>query len=174
MEQKIEQLNADDLARVEGQREWVRDHYEPEARHMYDTLEGKLRLLDTIIRSNWIQPDETVKLQCLGITLGDALAQKLNMKWMAVEDEYGRDPALIMEGTSIVLFPLTMISKRIEKGEQVDVYDLFEGICAGVAVTQEEAAMTITQSLRGSIDFINTTTFKQKHKKDPEALPSHV
>ena len=51
---------------------------------------------------------------------------------MAIEDELGRDPALILEGTSIKLFPLTMISKRIEKGESVDVYDLFEGICEKV------------------------------------------
>jgi len=31
-----------------------------------------------------------------------------------------------MEGTSIISFPLTYISKRVERGEAVDVYDLFE------------------------------------------------
>ena len=60
---------------------------------------------------------------------------------MSIEDEYGRDPALIFEGTSIVVFPLTMISKRIEKGEDIDVYDLFKGICS-IIEEQKKKEMT--------------------------------
>ena len=132
MSQRIEQPNAEDLDRIESQRGWVRDHYESDARDQYDLLEGKLRLLDTIVRSNWIEPSETVKLQCLGVTLGDAFVQELGMCWVSVEDEYGRDPAVQLPGTSIVLYPLTMISKRIEQGEEVDVYATFSVICAKV------------------------------------------
>ncbi len=132
MEQNIQELNSEDMARIEAQRKWVREHYTPETEHQYETLKGKLNLLNTIISSGWIKPDETVKLQSLGISLGDALVQYLHMKWMMVEDEYGRDPAIIFEGTSIILFPLTMISKRIENNESVDIYDLFKGICSKV------------------------------------------
>jgi hypothetical protein len=126
MEQRFEPLNARDIANLEAKRSWVRDHYDETARHKYDALEGKLRLLDTIPRNKWIAPDETLKLQCLGITFGDALAQKIGMTWIAVEGDDGRDPALALEGASIRIFPLTMISKRIEQGENVDVYELFE------------------------------------------------
>ena len=112
MEQKIEPLSADDAAGVEKQRTWVRDHYDPAARHHYDTLEGKLRLLDTILGQNWIKPDETWKLQSLGIAFGDALAQEMGLHWVAVEDEYGRDPALQDPGTTIVMFPLTQSRKE--------------------------------------------------------------
>ena len=129
MEQKIEALSAEDAARVDKQRGWVRDHYDSDARHHYDAIEGKLRLLETIVLSNWIEPSETWKLRSLGITFGDALAQKLGLSWVAVEDEHGRDPALHEQGTSIVLFPLTMISKRIERGEKVDVRNLFDDAC---------------------------------------------
>lgn len=132
MDQRIEPLGPDDLERVEAQRTWVRNHYEPGAQSQYDTIEGKLRVISIILRENWIRPDETVKLQCLGITYGDALAQKLGLTWIAVEDEYGRDPALIAEGTSIRIFPLTSISKRVERGETVDVYELFENACATI------------------------------------------
>ena len=45
---------------------------------------------------------------------------------------HGRDPALTLEGTSILVFPLTSISKRVERGEQVGIYDLFEGACATI------------------------------------------
>src|SRR6516165_12396147 len=94
MTQKIEALLAEDAHSLEQQRTWVRDHYEPDARHQYETIEGKLRLLDTIIRASWIDPTETWKLQSLGITFGDALVQKMGLSWVMVEDEYGRDPAL--------------------------------------------------------------------------------
>jgi len=132
MEQKIETPTSEDQTYIEVKRQWVKDHYEPESQHKYDTVDGKLILLDAIIKNKWIEPEEKVKLQNLGITLGDALAQKLNMRWMTVEDDSGRDPCIVLEGTSIVLFPLTMISKRIEQGEDVDVYGLFEDITSKV------------------------------------------
>lgn len=138
MEQEFEPLNADDIADLEAKRTWVREHYDEAARHEYDTLEGKLRLLDTILRNKWVAPDETVKLQCLGVTFGDALAQKLGLVWVAVEDDYGRDPALTLEGTSVRVFPLTSISKRIERGEEVDVYGLFEDACGTLERLQRE------------------------------------
>jgi hypothetical protein len=45
-----------------------------------------------------------------------------------VEDEYGRDPALRYKDTTLLVFPQTMISKRIEDGEGVDVRELFDGL----------------------------------------------
>ncbi len=140
MTQKIEPLNPSERARVEAQRKWVREHFTPETEHLYDQLEEKLRLLDTIIKNRWIERTETVKLQSLGITLGDALVQKLGFEWVSVEDEIGRDPAIRLPGTSIVMFPLTMLSKRIERGEVVDVYQLFDGVCELARKTREAGA----------------------------------
>lgn len=108
------------------------EHYEPHAQHEYESLEGKLKLLSTIVSQKWVEPTETVKLQCLGVAFGDALAQELGMRWVAVNDEYGRDPALELPETSVVIFPLTMISKRIERDEEVDVFRIFESVCAKV------------------------------------------
>ncbi len=129
MDQKVEPLNPDDAANLEAKRKWVREHYDETARHEYETLHGKLRLLDTILRNKWVEPTETLKLQCLGIAFGDALAQKLGLQWVAVEDEYGRDPALSQMGTSLLVFPMTSISKRIERGEEIDLNRLFETAC---------------------------------------------
>jgi len=47
---------------------------------------------------------------------------------------------LVLEGTSIILFPQTMISKRIERGEEVDVFDLFNGIVAKVEELRAKGA----------------------------------
>ena len=140
MTQKIDALTPQDNTRIEAQRKWVREHYPPDAESQYQTLEGKLVLLDTILKNQWIEPHETVKLQCLGIAFGDALAQELDLEWVAVEDEYGRDPALVVEGTSILTFPLTTISKRVENGEDVDVYQLFDAACAKIKQLKQQRA----------------------------------
>jgi len=83
--------------------------------------------LDAILANGWVEPSETWKLQALGICLGDALAQELLMDWVIVDDEYGLSPALNWPGTTIYTFPQTLISKRIEQGEAVDIKRLFEG-----------------------------------------------
>jgi hypothetical protein len=140
MEQKSEPLSLADTTHVEKQRDWARGHYEPHAQQQYVTLEGKLRLLDAILENKWVEPTETWKLQSLGITFGDALAQKMGLLWVAVEDEHGRDPALQCPGTTIVTFPLTAISKRIERGETVDVRDLFARACSTIERLKSEGA----------------------------------
>lgn len=138
MDDKVEPLSDEDLLRLEEQRIWVRDHYNSEARHKFETIDGKLRLIDTILKEGWITSDETWKLQSLGVVLGDALIQSQGFMWIMVEDEYGRDPAVCIPGTTIKLHCPTMISKRVEDAEDFNVYDLFEDLCERVAELKKE------------------------------------
>ena len=133
MTQPVEMPTADDLLRVEKHRDWTRGHFEPDQQDLYAAYDQKLILLATILANKWIEPSETWKLQSLGITLGDALVERHGFEWVTVEDEYGRDPALRLVGTSILVFPLTMISKRIENGETVDIYAMIAGVQRTVA-----------------------------------------
>lgn len=132
MDEKVEPLSDDDIARLESQRSWVRDHYEVEARAQFDTVDGKLRVIDIILAEKWVSADETWKLQSLGVVLGDALVQSQSFRWIMIEDEYGRDPSICVPGTTIKLHCLTMISKRVENGETVDIYTLFDQLCERV------------------------------------------
>ena len=133
MEPRILPLSGAEADDVAARRRWLLGHYAPGSEGQYDTLAGKLSLVDTILRNGWIEPCETVKLQCLGVAFGDALCQDLGMHWVLVEDEHGRDPALTVEGTSIRVFPLTTISKRVESGAEVDVYELFSSACKTIS-----------------------------------------
>ena len=126
--QKVSNLSGEIIKYIETKRDWVRNHYTPEGVSEYDTIAGKLKLLDTILKSNWIEKDEIYKLQSLGITLGDIIVQDMNFIWIEVEDEYGIDPALQLPDTTLILFPLTMISKRIETGQDVDIYEFYDGL----------------------------------------------
>lgn len=122
-------LEPSDKANLDEARAWVKGHFTDSADEKYSSIDGKLRVLDTILRRKWVEPAETIKLQSLGVAFGDAISQALMLEWVVVNDEYGRSPALNWPGTSLCIYPLTMISKRVEDGEEVDVYDLFEGIC---------------------------------------------
>ncbi len=126
MTQSVRELPEEERLRLEAQRKWVREHYEQDPVGSYSSLKGKLSVLNAILSNGWVGSDETIKLQSLGVAFGDALAQQLEMEWVQVTDEYGTDPALRLPGTSVLSFPLTSISKRIERGEVVDVYELFK------------------------------------------------
>ena len=94
-------------------------------RENYETPSGKLALLNAILKQTVFSPTDTYELQCMGVVLGDAFVQGLGLEWVIVEDSYGRDPALRMPGTSIIIYPLTMISKRLEREKAIDVIELF-------------------------------------------------
>jgi Domain of unknown function (DUF3806) len=127
-----------DRQRLHDQRAVVEGYLADDAsKAKYKTAAGKLGTLRAILDGNVFNAKQTHELQCLGIVLGDAFVLDLGMEWVMVEDAHGRDPAVRVPGTSIILFPLTMISKRVERGEKVDVFDLFNGIAADVEAVRK-------------------------------------
>jgi hypothetical protein len=127
---EISGLTEEDKQNLDAARTWVKGHFTENADEKYEPVDGKLRVIDAILANKWVNASETDKLQALGVALGDALAQELLLDWVVIDDELGRSPCLSWPGTSINCYPLTMISKRIEDGEDVSVYDLFDGMCA--------------------------------------------
>ena len=57
---------------------------------------------------------------------GDVLASELSLRWVMITDEYGTDPTLRFKNTSININALTMLSKRVERDEPVDVFSLLQ------------------------------------------------
>ena len=131
--QKVTPLGDADQQRLREQRAGVEKFLADDAsRQKYQTAAGKLGTIRAVLQANVFKPNQTYEFQCLGIVLGDAFVQELKMEWVMVEDQHGRDPAVRLPGTTIILFPLTMISKRIERGEKVDVFEMFNGVAAQV------------------------------------------
>jgi hypothetical protein len=122
-------LEAEESQYLEAQRGWLKAHFPDNPEGRYATVEGKMDLIERILANGWITEGETRQYQALGVGFGDSLAQELGFVWVTVQDEHGRDPALNWPGTSLLCFPATMISSRIEDGEKVDVRQLFAGMC---------------------------------------------
>jgi hypothetical protein len=139
-EQKITALNDADQKRLRDQRAVVERYLGNEdSSEKYKTAAGKLGTIRAILQGNVFKPDQKYELQCLGIVLGDVFVQDMGMEWIMVEDEYGRDPAVRLPNTTIILYPMTMISTRIERGEKVDVFELYNGTAAQVEALKDKA-----------------------------------
>ena len=83
-----------------------------------------LPILQQLIDDKVFKKSQTYELQSLGVVFGDVLASELDLRWVMITDEYGSDPTLRYKNTSININALTMISKRVEGDESVDVFSL--------------------------------------------------
>lgn len=95
-------------------------------------MDGSLADMERIQRildSNQIPATNTQELQSLGIVFGTVFINETpGYDWWVVEDEYGKDVCIRYRESSLLVFPQTIISKRIEDGEEIDIMELFTGI----------------------------------------------
>lgn len=99
-------------------------------RHLGQSLQtGKrnIPILQRIVNENLIERDDTLTLQGLGVILGDILVHQYpKLDWFVYEDEQGSSHAVCLVGSEHCLFPVTMISRRIEVGAPVNVAKIYE------------------------------------------------
>lgn len=126
-EPKFSELSHTDSERLDQQRALVA----AAAKQRYGTAaltksKRDLPILQRLIDDNVFKKSQTYELQSLGVAFGDVLASELSLRWVMITDEYGTDPTLRFKNTSININALTMISKRIEKDQRVDVVSLLQ------------------------------------------------
>ena len=124
----IEPLDSLEQRRLREQRELVQ---ELARRHVGTALSlgrslDDLRVIQELLDKKIFTPDQTYELQALGVALGDVIATQLDLHWVAVEDELGRSRALQWGEGEDLVFPVTMISKRVEVDLRFRVVDLYE------------------------------------------------
>jgi hypothetical protein len=94
-----------------------------------DGTRSDLALIQRLLDKGSVEREATYTLQALGLAFGRAfIHENADFDWWMVEDEYGRDPAIRYKRSSLLAFPRTMLSKRIEDGELPNVTELFDGL----------------------------------------------
>jgi len=79
-------------------------------------------ILQAIVDKQLLTKQQTWEQQALGVCFGDALTDHIpGLSWALVTDEYGTDPTLRFKDTTTQFNALTMISKRVEDGREVDL-----------------------------------------------------
>ena len=92
-----------------------------------------LRVLQQIVDRALPEAEETFELQSLGVVLGDVMAAELGLHWVSYRDELGRSRALRLGETDLVIFPVTMISKRVERGVPFRIDELYRETAEEIA-----------------------------------------
>lgn len=83
-------------------------------------------LLQRIIDEQVVAATEKLDLQGMGVVLGDLFVDTdKNLVWKLYEDDLGVSHAVCVNDTKHCIFPVTMISRRIEGGAPVDVNRLY-------------------------------------------------
>jgi hypothetical protein len=104
-----------------------------------DGTHQDLELIQRVLDQGLVEPEATYTLQAFGLAFGRVFLNEFpDYDWWMVEDEHGRDPAIRYKETSLLVFPMTMISKRIEDGDPFDVCELFDGLAKQLAELIQE------------------------------------
>ena len=124
-EPTFSELTSEDSQRLDQQRAIVARA----AKQRYGTsaltrTEKDLTILQRLLDDKAFKKSQTYELQSLGVAFGDVLASEFRLRWVMITDEYGTDPTLRFKNSSVNINALTMISKRVEKDEPVDVSEL--------------------------------------------------
>ncbi len=124
---KFTELSRDDVSSLDKQRALVA----AAAKQRYGVpglvrTKADLPVLQRLIDDHAFTKTQTYELQSLGVVLGDVMASELPLRWVMITDELGTDPTLRFRDTTIQVNALTMISKRTERGEKVNVSRLLE------------------------------------------------
>lgn len=90
------------------------------------TSQEDIQKLQAVVDSGAIEREATWALQSLGIAFGKIFVDyNEGYDWWMVEDDYGRDVCVRYRDTTLLFFPQTMISKRVESGEDVNIADMY-------------------------------------------------
>jgi hypothetical protein len=129
MTQRIEAPSPDDVDRIARQLVFARSLVQEATGTALSGGLDDLARLQAVLDKKLVEPEATAVLQALGIAFGKIFVDhNAGYDWWMVEDEYGRDAAIRWGETSLLVFAETMISKRVEDGEEVDVAELYEGL----------------------------------------------
>ncbi len=139
MEQKIDPPTTLDIDTIAHQLVHAGDLVSQATGKTLSGGEADLIAIQEVIDSKIIEPEATYSLQALGIAFGKVFIENQeNYDWWMVEDEYGRDPAIRYKETTLLLFPQTMISKRVEDGKPVNIRAIYEGLQEHVQALLDE------------------------------------
>ena len=116
-----------DLQFMEQQRQILQDLATSNlGRQFSGNKERDLDLLQTLLDKRLVRADQVRELQAMGVIMGDLLAADLDMHWVIYEDRQGRSRALRYRETDNFLFPITMIARRREVGNDTPVNAIYQ------------------------------------------------
>lgn len=126
---KTRPLDPKELGALEGERKWLCDFIDQFGTEFRMTRQpADIPTLQSLLDISPFAKGDEDALMTLGAAFGDVIAETLGFDWVIVEDEYGIDFAIKHPTKMVVAFPMTMILKRVEQGEEINLTELYPGV----------------------------------------------
>jgi hypothetical protein len=124
---RISELSKLDQQYMSQQRERLRDLAAINlGRQFTGDRDRDIELLQALLDNQLVKQGQVRELQAMGVVLGDLLAAEHGMHWVIYEDRLGRTRALRYRDSDDFLFPITMIARRREAGNQAPVLQIYQ------------------------------------------------
>jgi hypothetical protein len=85
-----------------------------------------LPILQQLVDKRVVRDDDVEIWQAMGVVIGDLMADEFDLHWVSVEDEYGVSKALQWQDTMNFVFPITLLSKRVQFGQEINIPEIYE------------------------------------------------
>lgn len=115
-EASIEDLGFMDKRHLSSQKESIEEVIK---RNFGGRLRGDssdLQSLQRLIDRGLVERNNRLQLQAMGAVMGDVFVNVHGMEWKTYEDERGRSRAVCVKDSEHCLFPITMLSRRMQTG----------------------------------------------------------
>ncbi|ARZ74956.1 hypothetical protein CCR98_12460 [Stenotrophomonas sp. WZN-1] len=97
--------------------------------------------LQRVVDAELIDRDDGDGWEALGVAFGDTLAQRVpGLAWMQVTDAWGIDAVLRYADSSLQIGASTLLLKRVEQGEVIDIAHLLAWLEEFVATRADDYA----------------------------------
>lgn len=94
-----------------------------------------IALLQRIIDQKLVRKDDDATLEAMGVILGNIMQADFpaHLKWKIYKDKQGRSKALCVVKTQECLFPITMLSRRMQLEVEVNVTSVYDNAINQIA-----------------------------------------
>ncbi len=103
-------------------------YFDEEGEGSLDHSERDLAKAQKVLENECFGPGQEAALLSLGAVLGNVFTANTPMQWSVVTNEFGTNLGLRHPETGFVLYPLSMIVKRVEQGRVVDIPALYRSL----------------------------------------------
>lgn len=101
-------------------------YFDEEGEGRLDHSETDLKKAQEVLMNEGFDATQEIELQALGAVLGNVFVANTPMRWAVITNEFGINLGLRHPETGFVLYPLTMVLKRVEEGRRVDIPQLYQ------------------------------------------------
>lgn len=109
-------------------------YFDEEGEGRLDRTETDLEKAQEVFENEGFGPAQQQELLALGAVLGNVLVANTPMRWAVVTNSFGTHLGLRHPETGFVLYPLSMILKRVEGGREVDIPALYRAFVSDLGL----------------------------------------